>query len=239
MRLQKYLAECGVASRRAAEKLITQGRVAVNGQVATVLGTCVEETDRVTLDGKPVQPEAQKVYILLNKPKGYVTTAADTHNRPIVTELVDVPERVFPVGRLDIDTEGLLILTNDGEFANQLTHPKYGCEKTYYARLAAPIDKEAEERLRRGVEIEGEYVTQPAIVERKEPGVYRIKIKEGKKRQVRRMFESVGGRVVYLRRTAIGGLRDTKLAKGSWRFLTQEEVRSLTAQKDIRHDKRK
>ncbi len=239
MRLQKYLAECGVASRRTAEKLITQGRVTVNGQVATVLGTCVEETDRVTLDGKPVQPEARKVYILLNKPKGYVTTAADTHNRPIVTELVDVPERVFPVGRLDIDTEGLLILTNDGEFANQLTHPKYGCEKTYYARLAAPIDKEAEERLRRGVEIEGEYVTQPAIVERKEPGVYRIKIKEGKKRQVRRMFESVGGRVVYLRRTAIGGLRDTKLAKGSWRFLTQEEVRSLTAQKDIRHDKRK
>lgn len=239
MRLQKYLAECGVASRRAAEKLITQGRVAVNGQVVTVLGTCVEERDKVTLDGKPVQPEARKVYILLNKPKGYVTTAADTHNRPIVTELVDVPERVFPVGRLDIDTEGLLILTNDGEFANQLTHPKYGCEKTYYARLAAPIDKGAEERLRRGVEIDEEYVTQPAIVERKEPGVYRIKIKEGKKRQVRKMFEAVGGRVVYLRRTAIGGLRDTKLAKGSWRFLTQEEVRGLTAQKDVQHDKRK
>ena len=232
MRLQKYIAACGVASRRAAEKLIADGKVTVNGVLVTVPGTSVAEGDAVAVDGKPITPEERKVYVLLNKPKGYVTTAADTHDRPIVTELVNIPERVFPVGRLDMNTEGLLILTNDGEFANHLMHPRYECEKTYYARLARPIDENAEEALRNGVTLEDGYRTQPAVVLKKEDGIYTVKIKEGKKRQIRKMFEAVGGKVVYLRRTAIGFLRDPHLAKGQWRYLTEQEVEQLLSQNE-------
>ncbi|MBP3347564.1 MAG: rRNA pseudouridine synthase [Clostridia bacterium] len=229
MRLQKYLAACGVASRRSAENMIAAGRVAVNGQTVTEMGTSVEEyVDEVTVDGNVVTLEERKVYILLSKPKGYVTTAQDTHGRPTVLDLVDVPERVFPVGRLDLNTEGLLILTNDGEFANHMMHPKYECEKTYFARLAEPLGDAEADKLRHGVWIEEEqFTTSPATVVRRDANKFSITIREGKKRQVRRMFEAVGGKVLYLRRTAIGKLRDTDLEKGKWRYLTDEEVRYL------------
>lgn len=228
MRLQKYIASCGAASRRAAEEMIAAGRVSVNGKVVTEMGTTVNEyEDEVALDGRIIYPEEKKVYILLSKPKGYVTTASDDHGRPTVLDLVDVKERVFPVGRLDLNTEGLLILTNDGEFANRLMHPRYECEKTYFARLAEDIDDEAVEKLRHGVRIDDDFVTSPATVIRKDTNKFTVKIKEGKKRQIRRMFEAVGGKVLYLRRTAIGELRDTKLEKGKWRYLTDAEVRYL------------
>lgn len=228
MRLQKYIASCGKASRRAAEEMIAAGRVWVNGKPVTEMGVTVEEGfDEVTLDGELIFPEEKKVYILLSKPKGYVTTASDDHGRPTVLELVDVPERVFPVGRLDLNTEGLLILTNDGEFANHLMHPRYECEKTYFVRTAEPVDEASLDMLRRGVQIEDGFVTSPATVIRKDENKFSVKIREGKKRQVRRMFEAVGGKVLYLRRTAIGELRDTRLEKGKWRYLTHDEVRYL------------
>ena len=229
MRLQKYLASCGVASRRAAEEIIAAGRVTVNGTVVTEMGTSVEEyEDEVSVDGRIVFPEERKVYILLSKPKGYVTTVTDPQGRPTVIDLIDVTERIFPVGRLDFNTEGLLILTNDGEFANHLMHPRYECEKTYFARLEKPLDDESIDRLRKGVYIEEEdFTTSPAVIIRKDVNKFSVKIREGKKRQVRRMFEAVGGKVLYLRRTAIGELRDTKLEKGKWRYLTDEEVKYL------------
>lgn len=228
MRLQKYIAICGEASRRAAEEMIASGRVYVNGKLVTEMGITVEEgIDEVTLDGRVIFPEEKKVYILLSKPKGYVTTAADDHGRPTVLELVDVPERVFPVGRLDLNTEGLLILTNDGDFANHLMHPRYECEKTYFVRTAEPVDEASLDMLRRGVRIDDDFVTSPATVIRKDENKFSVKIREGKKRQVRRMFEAVGGKVLYLRRTAIGELRDTKLEKGKWRYLTPAEVKYL------------
>ena len=229
MRLQKYLASCGVASRRAAEGIIAAGRVTVNGVVITEMGTSVEEyEDEVAVDGRIVFPEERKVYILLSKPKGYVTTVTDPQGRPTVIDLIDAPERIFPVGRLDFNTEGLLILTNDGEFANHLMHPKYECEKTYFARLEKPLDDESIDKLRKGVYIaEEDFTTSPAVIIRKDENKFSVKIREGKKRQVRRMFEAVGGKVLYLRRTAIGELRDTKLEKGKWRYLTDEEVKYL------------
>ena len=229
MRLQKYLASCGVASRRGAEEIIASGRVQVNGVTVTEMGTSVDEyDDEVTVDGKQVYPEEKKVYILLSKPKGYVTTATDPQGRPTVLDLVDVKERVFPVGRLDLNTEGLLILTNDGEFANKMMHPRYECEKTYFVRLAEPLGEDGVAQLRKGVWIEEEqFMTSPATVVRKDENKFSVTIREGKKRQVRRMFEAVGSKVLYLRRTAIGELRDTKLEKGKWRYLTQDEVKYL------------
>lgn len=229
MRLQKYLAACGVASRRSAETIIASGRVSVNGQIVTQMGVTVEEyEDEVTLDGNKIYPEERKVYILLSKPKGYVTTATDPQGRPTVLDLVGVKERIFPVGRLDLNTEGLLILTNDGEFANHMMHPRYECEKTYFVRLAEPLGDAQAEKLRHGVWIEEEqFMTSPATVVRRDENKFSVTIREGKKRQVRRMFEAVGAKVLYLRRTAIGQLRDTKLEKGKWRYLTDEEVKYL------------
>ena len=228
IRLQKYIASCGAASRRAAEEMIASGRVSVNGKTVTEMGVSIDEyNDEVMLDGRVIVPKEKKVYILLSKPKGYVTTACDDHGRPTVLDLVDVPERVFPVGRLDLNTEGLLILTNDGEFANHLMHPRYECEKTYFARTAEPVDDSALEMLRKGVKIEGGFVTSPATVIRKDANKFSVRIREGKKRQVRKMFEAVGAKVLYLRRTAIGELRDTQLEKGKWRYLTREEVNYL------------
>ncbi len=230
-RLQKYIASCGVASRRAAEEMIKDGRVTVNGRIVTEMGITVEPgVDTVLVDGSEIYPEEKKVYILLSKPRGYVTTASDDHGRPTVLDLIDVPERIFPVGRLDMNTEGLLILTNDGEFANHIMHPRYECEKTYFARLEAPLAEDKVEMLRKGVTIEedeGKFKTSPAVVIRRDENKFSVKIREGKKRQVRRMFEAVGGKVLYLRRTAIGELRDTELEKGKWRYLTPKEINYL------------
>jgi 23S rRNA pseudouridine2605 synthase len=229
-RLQKVLAAAGWGSRRACEELIAAGRVRVNGETA-VLGRRVDpESDLIEVDGAPVGVRPGLVYYLLNKPAGVVTTARDTHGRPTVVELVPDDPRVFPVGRLDVDTEGLLLLTNDGELANRVAHPSGGVEKEYLAKVAVPeggnVSPGAMRALRRGVELD-DGITAPAKVAQPSPGVLRITIHEGRKRQVRRMCEAVGHPVHRLVRTRIGPLADRHLAPGAWRSLTQDEVRQL------------
>jgi 23S rRNA pseudouridine2605 synthase len=232
-RLQKVLARAGVGSRRTNEMLIAEGRVTVNGEVA-VLGRRVDaEHDRVALDGVPVVVDESLEHWVLNKPAGYVTTAHDTHGRPTVLDLVPVEPRVFPVGRLDFDTEGLLLLTNDGELAQLLTHPRYGVEKEYFAEVEgkpSPADLRA---LRAGVELD-DGPTRPArvkVVQQSASGTtaLTIVVKEGRKRMVRRMCAAVGHPVVRLARTRIGTLRDPHLAPGTWRVLAAGEVRALYA----------
>lgn len=228
-RVQKILARVGYGSRRVCEDLISEGRVTVNGEVA-VLGRRVDvDTDEVCVDGVPVGVLPGLVYYLLNKPAGVVTTSADTHNRPTVVELVPNDPRVFSVGRLDADTTGLLILTNDGQLAQYLTHPSHGVEKEYIAEVDAPskgVSAGAIRQLRDGVMLD-DGMTAPAQVSQPEPGVLRIVIHEGRNRQIRRMCESVGHPVLRLVRTRIGPLRDTRLSPGAYRELSREEVRSL------------
>jgi len=226
-RLQKVLAVRGYGSRRVCEDLIAAGRVTVNGEVA-VLGRRVDpDVDLVEVDGAPVGTKPGLVHYLLNKPAGVVTTAKDTHGRRTVVELVPAEPRVFPVGRLDADTEGLLLLTNDGELANRIAHPRHGLEKEYLASVAGgAVSAGAIRRLRDGVELD-DGVTAPAKVSQPTPGVLRITIHEGRNRQVRRMCEAVGHPVERLVRTRIGPLSDRRLQPGAWRPLTQAEVRSL------------
>ena len=226
-RLQKVLAAAGYGSRRGCDDLIAEGRVTVNGEVA-VLGRRVEAaTDRVEVDGHPVAIRPGLVYYLLNKPAGAVTTAKDTHGRPTVLQLVPPEPRVFPVGRLDADTEGLLLLTNDGDLAQRLTHPSHGVEKEYLAHVAGGAVSAGQlRRLRDGVELD-DGVTAPARVSQPQPGVLRITIHEGRNRQVRRMCDAVGHPVRRLVRVRIGSLRDTTLKPGQWRALTTAELRAL------------
>lgn len=226
-RLQKVLAQRGWGSRRVCEDIISAGRVIVNGEVA-VLGRRVDpEVDRVEIDGVPLGVRPDLVYYALNKPAGVVTTAKDTHGRPIVTDLVPTEPRVYPVGRLDADTEGLLLLTNDGELAHRLAHPRHGVEKEYLAEVAGgEVRQGALRRLREGVELD-DGVTAPARVSQPSPGVLRIVIHEGRNRQVRRMCEAVGHPVIRLVRTRVGPLRDPSLAPGAYRELSQAEVRAL------------
>jgi len=232
-RLQKVLARAGVGSRRTNEMLIAAGRVTVNGEVA-VLGRRVDPAnDRIALDGVPVIVDATLVHWVLNKPAGYVTTAHDTHGRATVLDLVPDQPRVFPVGRLDLDTEGLLLLTNDGDLAELLTHPRHGVEKEYFAEVEGKPSPAALRTLRAGVELD-DGPTQPArvkIVQESASGTTALEIvvKEGRKRMVRRMCAAVGHPVVRLARTRIGPLRDSRLAPGTWRALTTEEVRALYA----------
>ncbi len=231
MRLQKYLAAANVASRRASETLILDGRVTVNGQTVTALGTKVRPDDQVCVDGKPVKLVTKRYYIMLNKPAGYVTTAHDEQGRKTVFELVgDIQDRLFSVGRLDADTEGLLLLTNDGDFTYQVTHPRHEVEKTYLAYVKGIPDRRVLGRLQRGVELDGR-MTAPAQVEVLEYGknsaLLEIKIHEGRNRQVRRMLDAVGHRVITLKRTAIGGIVLGNLPLGRWRHLTQPEVDRL------------
>ena len=227
-RLQKVLARTGFGSRRTCEELIAEGRVTVNGEVAD-LGRRVDvERDRVEVDGAAVGVRAGRVYYLLNKPRGVVATAADTHGRPTVVDLVPGEPRVFPVGRLDADTEGLLLLTNDGELAHRLTHPSFGVEKEYLAEVVGTPSPAAVRRLREGVDLE-DGRTAPARVAAVPPRGLRIVIHEGRNRQVRRMCEAVGHRVVRLVRTRIGPLADRDLRPGEWRALSIAEVRSLDA----------
>jgi 23S rRNA pseudouridine2605 synthase len=225
-RLQKVLARSGFGSRRVCEDLIAQGRVRVNGDVA-VLGRRVDaEADRVEVDGVPVSVRDGLVHYLLNKPAGVVTTASDPQGRPTVVELVPSDPRVFPVGRLDTDTEGLLLLTNDGDLTQRLTHPSFGVEKEYLAEVEgepAPADMR---RLREGVELE-DGLTAPARVASLAPNVLRLTIHEGRNRQVRRMCAAVGHPVLRLVRTRIGPVTDRSLRPGEWRALTAQEVRSL------------
>ena len=225
-RLQKVLARVGIGSRRVCEDLIAEGRVLVDGEVA-VLGRRVDpETALIEVDGAPVGVRPALVHYVLNKPAGVVTTADDPQGRPTVVGLVPNEPRVFPVGRLDVDTEGLLLLTNDGELAHRLTHPSYGVEKEYVAEVEGLPTRAVLRRLREGVELD-DGPTAPARATLVDPSVVRLTIHEGRNRQVRRMCEAVGHSVVRLVRTRIGPLADRSLAPGAWRELTGDEVRSL------------
>jgi 23S rRNA pseudouridine2605 synthase len=227
-RLQKLLAGLGVASRRACEELIAEGRVTVNGEVA-VLGRRVDpDADAVAIDGVPVPVRPGLVYYLLNKPRGVVSTAQDPQGRPTVVGLVPAQPRVYPVGRLDTDTEGLLLLTNDGELTHRLTHPSFGVEKEYLAEVAGEPTPGALRRLREGVDLE-DGPTAPARASLAAPSAIRLVIHEGRNRQVRRMCEAVGHPVVRLVRTRIGPLAERRLKPGEWRELSFEEVRALHA----------
>ena len=232
-RLQKYLAECGIASRRKCEEYITQGKVQVNGKTITELGVKVNpEKDKITFEGKNVKQEERKVYILLNKPIGYVTTSDEQFGRDKVLDLVKVRERVVPVGRLDMYTSGALILTNDGDFVYKVTHPKHEITKTYTVTVKGIIKNEEVEQLRKGVKID-EYTTRPAKVkilktdEEKDISRLEITIHEGKNRQVRRMCESVGRRVIALHRSKIGNIGVKDIELGKWRYLKDFEVKTL------------
>jgi 23S rRNA pseudouridine2605 synthase len=224
--LARYLAHAGVASRRAAEKLIADGRVRVGGQVVTDPARDVDGASGVEVDGAAVAPEPREVW-LVNKPAGVVSTASDTHGRPIVTGLVESPRRLYPVGRLDADTTGLILLTNDGELANRLTHPRYGVRRVYRARVEdGPVPERALRALRQGVELE-DGRTSPARVRQVAPGLLELTIREGRKRQVRRMCEAVGHPVVALERVAFGPLRLGSLGEGKARPLSPAEVERL------------
>jgi pseudouridine synthase len=236
IRLQKILSQAGVSSRRAAEKLMAEGRVSVNGKTIFELGTKADPArDDIRVDGRRIKAAERPRYILLNKPRGYVTTRSDEKRRPTVLDLLEgVREYVYPVGRLDYDTEGLLLLTNDGDLAAALTHPRHGVERTYEARVAGMPDERALEKLRRGVPLDGKR-TLPATVlllnsgRRDADGVLLMTIKEGRNRQVRRMLEAVGHPVDRLKRTKIGPIGDRKLPVGAWRDLSADEVRKLKA----------
>jgi 23S rRNA pseudouridine2605 synthase len=226
-RLQKVLAAAGYGSRRVGEELIAAGRVTVNGDVA-VLGRRVDtDVDRVEVDGTPVPTRAGLVHYVLNKPRGVVSTAKDPHGRATVVDFVPADPRVFPVGRLDADTEGLLVVTNDGDLAQLLTHPRHGVEKEYLAHVeGGRVSAGALRRLRDGIDLD-DGLTAPATVSQPEPGVLRITIHEGRNRQVRRMCDAVGHPVLRLVRLRIGPLTDRRLGPGEWRPLTVAEVRSL------------
>jgi 23S rRNA pseudouridine2605 synthase len=228
-RLQKVLAQRGFGSRRVCEELIEQGRVTVNGEPAQ-LGRRVDvQRDAVAVDGVAVGVRPDLVYYLLHKPYNVITTVKDTHDRVTVVELVPSEPRVFPVGRLDLDSEGLIILTNDGELTHHLTHPSFGVEKEYLVHVRCGPDgvpETALNKLRRGVELD-DGITSPAKVGQVQPGVLRIVIHEGRHRQVRRMCDAVGHEVNRLVRTRIGTLVDATLKPGEWRLLTTQEVRSL------------
>ena len=225
-RLQKVLAAVGWGSRRVCEDLIADGRVTVNGEVA-VLGRRVDvEHDLVEVDGSPIGVKPGLVYYVLNKPVGVVTTASDPQGRRTVVQLVPSEPRVYPVGRLDVATEGLLLLTNDGDLAHRLAHPSHGVEKEYLAEVQGTITNGDLRRLRDGIELE-DGPTAPAKVSQPSPGLLRITIHEGRNRQVRRMCEAVGHPVERLVRVRIGPLRDAKLAPGEWRELERREVNSL------------
>jgi 23S rRNA pseudouridine2605 synthase len=226
MRLVKFLAHAGVASRRAAEVLIADGRVSVGDEVVKNPATDVDEGSAVAVDGRPVQAEPREVHAL-NKPAGVVSTAHDTHGRPTVVELVRSQRRLYPVGRLDADSTGLILLTNDGELADLLTHPRYGVEKVYRARVQPRrISPTALQALREGVELD-DGRTAPAKARQVAPGLLEITLREGRKRQVRRMIEAVGHRVVELERVAFGPLGLRGLAIGKSRLLKAAEVERL------------
>ena len=225
MRLGKYLAHAGVASRRAAEELIAAGRVRVGGEIVTDPARDVNEGSGVEVDGASVTPETREVWAV-NKPAGVVSTAREPGRRPAITELVDSEQRLYPVGRLDADTTGLILLTNDGELANRLTHPRYGVPKTYRVRLARPPSDRDLERLRGGVRLE-DGTTSAAEIQKLGERELEVTISEGRKRQVRRMAEAVGNEVEALTRIRIGSLELGGLRRGDARLLEEGEVAAL------------
>ena len=230
-RLQKYMADCGIASRRKSEELIASGKVKVNGKVASIGDKVDPKKDKVSVEGQAVHAETEFRYIMLNKPRGFITTMSDERGRKCVAELVsDVGVRVFPVGRLDKDSEGLLLLTNDGEFANNLTHPSKHVPKTYRVTVRPAINEEILNHLMTGIMIDGR-TTLPAQVKvlTQEPDrvVLEIVICEGRNRQIRKMCEAEGLTVARLKRTAVGPVKLGMLKQGAWRDLTPQELKSL------------
>ena len=229
VRLNKYLADCGVGSRRECDKLISDGVVVVNGKVAK-LGMEVSEHDQISVNGKRICDKQKNYYLMLHKPKGYVTTVKDDLGRKTVMDLIDVKARLYPVGRLDYDTEGLLILTNDGDLANRLTHPRNEVNKTYVCRISGILTEKERLQLERGVLIDG-VKTAPARVRILKQDQHHtrceVTIHEGRNRQVKKMFESVGKEVEFLKRVAVGELRLGGLKRGEYRFLNDYEVEYL------------
>ena len=232
MRLNRYLAECGVGSRRACDRLIEERKVRINGEVAS-LGADVKENDSVTVSGKAVTPPARFTYIMLHKPKGYITSASDEHGRKTVFDLIRNDKvRLFPVGRLDYDTEGLLLLTNDGELCKKLTHPSHMIGKTYQVRIEGTVSEDEIRRLREGLVIDESGVeTKRSSVDVLEVGESSTKLEiviyEGRNRQIRKMLEAVGKQVVFLKRVAIGEIRLGGLSRGQYRYLNERELRYL------------
>ena len=236
LRLQKFIADCGITSRRKAEELILQGKVKVNGKVVTELGTKINpQKDVVVYNDRQIQNDNKYVYILLNKPIGYVTTVKDQFSRDSVLDLVKVKERIVPVGRLDMYTSGALILTNDGDFVYQVTHPKHEIDKTYTVTIKGKVTDDEVQKLRDGVKIEDKetYITKPAKVkilkidEEKNQSRLEITIHEGKNRQVRKMCEAVGHKVLALHRSKIAGIEVKDFPLGKWRFLNQSKVKKI------------
>ena len=232
IRLQKYLAEVGIASRRKCEEFIQQGRVKINGNIATLGEKINPEIDKLEFDGRKLKKVEEHVYILLNKPIGYVTTAKEQFGRDTVLDLVKVKQRIVPVGRLDMYTSGALLLSNDGDFIYKITHPKHEIDKTYTVTLKGIITNEEIEKLKNGVKIE-DYITKPAKVKvlkvDQENNISRIAITihEGKNRQVRKMCEAIGKKVQALHRTKIGNIDVKELKIGTWRYLKKDEIEYL------------
>ncbi|MEE0771885.1 MAG: pseudouridine synthase [Anaerovoracaceae bacterium] len=231
MRLNKYIADAGICSRRKADELIKNGGVKVNGAVVREPGMQVEGGDVVQVNGKTIEGVGKKIYVAVNKPVGYITSMDDDRDRPTVAELVtDIPERLFPVGRLDYNTSGLLIMTNDGQLTYTLTHPKHEVYKTYIAKVAGVISEARIAKLRRGVDIGG-FITSPArvkvIKQMPRHAIVEISIREGKNRQVRKMFAAVGNKVQQLERVAIGEIKLGRLMEGHYRKLNREEIEYL------------
>lgn len=230
-RLQKYLAECGITSRRKCEQHIISGHVKVNGNVIKELGVKIEpDVDIVEFDGKIVKRKTEFIYIMLNKPTGYITSVKDQFSRPTVLDLINISERIYPVGRLDYNTSGLLILTNDGELTNILTHPKHDVVKTYIAEIKGIPDEGKITRFKSGLKIDN-YMTSNAnikIIDKKiSTSIVEIKIHEGRNRQVRKMCDAIGHPVITLKRTKIGDLSLNGLDIGRWRFLNNKEIEYL------------
>ena len=227
-RLQKILSQAGVASRRASEQLMRDGRVTVNGETVRELGTKADAShDDIRVDGRRVKIVERRRYLLLNKPRGYVTTRSDPQRRPTVMDLLGgLSEYVYPVGRLDFESEGLLLLTNDGELAARLTHPRHGVARVYDVRVVGELDRHDVDRLAKGVTIDGRR-TGPADVKAMGPSQFQITIREGRNRQVRKMCDAIGHPVSSLRRIAIGPIADARLKLGHWRELTAAEVERL------------
>lgn len=231
VRLNKYIADAGICSRRKADELIGNGNVKVNGAVMKELGYQVEEGDVVKVDGKVIESVGKKVYVVVNKPLGYITSMDDDKDRATVAELVsDIPERLFPVGRLDYNTSGLLIMTNDGQLTYTLTHPKHEVYKTYIAKVAGVLSDARVAKLRKGVDIGG-FITSPAkvkvIKQMPRHAIVEISIREGKNRQVRKMFAAVGNKVQELQRVSIGEIKLGRLMEGHYRKLNREEIEYL------------
>jgi len=223
-RLQKIIARAGVTSRRNAEKLIIAGKVTVDGKIITELGAQFDaQKNKICVDGKILTFDAEKIYILLNKPRGYVCTAKDERGRKTVIDLVGIAERIFPVGRLDLNSEGLLLLTNDGELMNALIHPKFKIEKTYRAKISGEVTEEKLDKLRAGIELE-DGLTAPAEIFLLEKNLVEITIHEGRNRQIRRMFAAIGCEVKRLKRVKFAGLTLKGVAVGKFRPLTAEEI---------------